>query len=402
MRPLPTSALRAGSLVLAATLLLPTAPANAGAPDSWRVPGQAWVTILGHGYGHGHGMSQYGAEGAARQGLTYREIADFYYPGTKWGTSRGRVTVLISADTSDDVEVLATRGLTLKDTAHTGVTELPDNGATRWRVSVGKSGENLVSFLTERWHRWATLDGEGQFFAAHKPITLVTPAGNRAYRGRLTAAAPAKGSRSRDTINELSLENYLRGVVPLEMPALWSPEAVRAQSVAARTYAAYERNHPHGPHYQLCDTSSCQVYGGYDAEHPASNAAIDATRREVLLSRGKPAFTQFGSSSGGWTSAGSVPYLTAREDPYDDWAGNPVHKWSLRLPDTKIEKAWPAIGNLRRLAVTSRDTHGEWGGRVRSITIAGDQRKVVVSGDTFRSVLGLRSTWLNFKVRNRG
>ena len=402
MRLLPTRVLRAGSLVLAATLLLPTGPANAGAADSWRVPGQAWVTITGHGYGHGHGMSQYGAEGAARRGLSYREIADFYYPGTSWGVAKGRVTVLITSDTSDDLEVLATPGLTLQDLGGEGRTVLPDNGATRWRIRVGKKGVNLVAFRTNRWHRWTTLTGEGRFYAPRKPLTLVTPSGTRAYRGSLTAAAPSSGGRARDTVNSLSLENYLKGVVPLEMPALWSTEAVRAQSVAARTYAAYERNHPHGSTYQLCDTSSCQVYGGYDAEHPASNAAIKATRRDVLLSGGKPAFTQFGSSSGGWTSAGSVPYLAAREDPYDGWAGNPVHDWSVRVPDTTLEKTWPSIGNLQRLAVTSRDSNGDWGGRVRTITIRGDKGKVVVSGDTFRSALGLRSTWLNFKVRSRG
>ena len=63
----------------------------------------------------------------------------------------------------------------------------------------------------------------------------------------------------------LTLESYLKGVVPLEMPATWTPAAVRAQAVAARTYAAYERAHRTGP---MCDTTSCQVYGGYAAEHP--------------------------------------------------------------------------------------------------------------------------------------
>ena len=80
------------------------------------------------------------------------------------------------------------------------------------------------------------------------------------------------------TVNEVRLENYLRGVVPLEIPASWSLPAVQAQAVAARTYAAYERAHPRSSAYQLCDTSSCQVYGGYDAEHPAADRAIAATR----------------------------------------------------------------------------------------------------------------------------
>jgi SpoIID/LytB domain protein len=401
MRLPRTRAIRAVGLLAATLVALPSAPASAVGEGSWAVPSSAWVTIKGHGYGHGHGMSQYGAAGAARQGLTFRQIADFYYPGTSWGRIGGRVAVRISADTTDDLEVLARPGLTLRDGANAPVT-LPDNGASRWRVAVTSTGRNRVSFLTGAWHQWDDLTGEGTFAAGGQPVTLVTPGGRRAYRGQLRAAAVTPGSTSRDTVNVLSLENYLKGVVPLEMPALWGAEAVRAQAVAARTYAAYERAHaPSGRHYQLCDTTSCQVYGGYDAEHPASNDAVTATRRLGLLSGGEPAFTQFASSSGGWTAAGSMPYLPAIRDPYDDWSGNPVHDWSLRVTDAAIERTWPKIGNLTRLAVTARDGNGEWGGRVRSVTVSGNDGKVVVTGDGFRSALGLRSSWLTFSVARR-
>ena len=174
---------------------------------------------------------------------------------------------------------------------------------------------------------------------------------------------------------------------------------MRAQAVAARTYAAYERDHVTGP---LCDTTSCQVYGGFDAEFPASNDAVQATAHEVLLYKGAPAFTQFASSSGGWTSAGSVPYLPAKRDPYDGWAGNPVHSWSTRVSDALIESRWPGIGNLTRITVIRRDGHGEWGGRVESVRLVGRLGGVQVSGDTLRSVLGLRSTWVTFVVTQRG
>ena len=389
------------SLATLVALLLTGAsvgPATA-ADDSWRIPGQAWVTVKGHGYGHGHGMSQYGAEGAARQGLTFREIANFYYPGTTWGRVKGRIRVVISADTTDDLVVEARPGLTLRD-AGTGESQvLPDNGASRWRIALDARGVTRVASFTQRWRRWSTLEGDGAFSVPGGAVTLVTPSGNRQYRGALWSWAPSAGGRARDTLNVLRLEDYLRGVVPLEMPALWSKHAVRAQAVAARTYAAYERAHRSGP---ICDTSSCQVYGGYSAEHPASNAAIDATRRLALRHDGEPAFTQFASSSGGWTSAGSEPYLAAIEDPYDDWSGNPVHDWSVRLTDTRLEQVWPGIGNLRRIAVTQRDGNGDWGGRVRSITLVGDRGRVVVSGDTLRSSLGLRSTWVTFVVKQRG
>jgi stage II sporulation protein D len=382
-------------ILLATVLTLLAAPVHAA--DSWQVPADATITIKGRGYGHGHGMSQYGAEGAARQGLTYRQIAEFYYPGTTWGRAKGRVTVMISADTTDDLVVVPRSGLTVRDTAGTKRIELPDLGARHWRVAVGADGVNRVSYQAgRRWRAWRELDGQGEFAARGNPIELVTPSGRRAYRGQLRIGI-AGGERV--TVNDLTLDNYLRGVVPLEIPASWSPDAVRAQAVAARTYAAYERAHPRSSAYQICDTGSCQVYGGYDAEHPSSNAAIDATRRQVLLSGGEPAFTQFASSSGGWTSAGSMPYLPAQRDPYDGWSGNPVHTWRTTVADDAIERAWPGVGDLRRIVVDRRDGNGTWGGRIVAMTLRGTGGRVQVSGDTFRSVLGLRSTWLTFSVR---
>ncbi|CAB4691840.1 MAG: SpoIID/LytB domain-containing protein [Actinobacteria bacterium] len=384
--------------VAALSLALPAAPAHAAGADRWKVPATATLTLTGHGYGHGHGMSQYGAEGAARQGLSHRQILDFYYPGTTWGRARGRVTVLISGDTSDDLLVRPRSGLSIRDTAGGDPLALPDNGASLWRVAQTADGVTRVAFLTDHWRRFRDLVGDGEFYAGGDPITLVTPSGDQRLRGRLRAVGPSATSSTRDTINDLTLESYLKGVVPREIPASWSPAAVRAQAVAARTYAAYERAHPRTAYYQLCDTTSCQVYGGVDAEYAASNAAVDATAGQVLLADGEPAFTQFASSSGGWTSAGSVPYLAAIEDPYDDWAGNPVHDWTLQLSDARLESAWPAVGDLRTVEVVARDGNGDWGGRVSSLRLSGTGGAVTVTGDTFRSVLGLRSTWFTFRV----
>ncbi|WP_435743636.1 SpoIID/LytB domain-containing protein [Nocardioides sp. SYSU DS0663] len=362
--------------------------------DRWRVARADTVTITGRGYGHGHGMSQYGAEGAARQGLSHRRIVKFYYPGTRWGVSKGRVTVQISADTTDDVEVLPRTRLGITDLTTGERTLLPDNGAKRWRIKRAPDGDLRVSYHARKWRGWRDLAGEGEFYAGGAPITLVTPSGLRPYRGRLRAAVVPGGV---DTVNDLTLESYLKGVVPLEIPATWSPAAVRAQAVAARTYASHERAHPRSTDYQLCDTTSCQVYGGYAAEHPASNAAVDATRRQILTVDGRAAFTQFASSSGGWTSAGSVPYLTAQEDPYDGWAGNPVHTWTTEVETARLERTWPGVGRLQRIEVVARDGNGQWGGRVRTLRLTGSSGTVTVSGDAFRSALGLRSTYLTFK-----
>ena len=375
-------------------------PAQAETVDqSYAMPGTGNVTINGHGFGHGHGMSQYGAEGAARQGKTWREILQFYYPGTSWGTKSGRVRVLISADTTRDVVVGPRSGLRVRDTGNGKDYVVPTNGASRWRLAVS-GARSVVDFKTDRWHRWMTLAGDGAFHAGGQPVTLYYGSSSRQYRGFLKAASPSKGSTDRDTVNSIMVENYLKGVVPLEMPASWRPDAVRAQAVAARTYAAYEMQHPRAGHYQICDTASCQVYGGYTAEHDLSNAAVDATRQVILNSKGTPAFTQFGSSSGGWTSANQFGYLPAKADPYDDWSGNPVHDWSLTVDVARIEKAWPGVGNLKSIKVVTRDGNGQWKGRVWSMklvgTKAGKATSISVSGDSFRSALGLRSTWFSF------
>ena len=356
------------------------------------------VVLSGHGFGHGHGMSQYGAQGAAKQGLTYKQIIDFYYPSTTWSQVTGKVRVLISADTSADVVVAAVPGLRLTDIGAAKTYTLPSpRGVKRWRITVGAGNKSVVDYLTGSWHRWkpggrATLVGDGQF-GAPGPMTLFTPAGTRTYRGALRSASPVKGGRARDTVNVLSMDDYVRGVIPREMPASWQPEAVKAQAVAARTYATWSRDQFPTRYFQICDTSYCQVYGGAGAEDPRSNAAVTATANQILTYDGKPAFAQFSSSSGGWTSAGSVPYLAAKADPYDDYDGNPVHAWTTELGAAKIERAYPAVGTLKGIQVTRRDGNGDWKGRVWTLVLDGSKNDVTVSGDAFRARFGLRSSW---------
>jgi stage II sporulation protein D len=378
---------------------LPAAPAGAVPTDqSYWVPANRSVVLHGHGFGHGHGMSQYGAQGAAKAGLGYRQIIDFYYPKTSWSTVTGNVRVLITSDTTSDVVVGRVDGLTLRDRGTGTAYPLPAvRGATRWRISVGAGSKSVVDYLAGSWHRWkpggrAALAGDGEF-TAPSSLTLHTPSGTRRYRGALRAASPTAGSSVRDTVNVLSMDDYLKGVIADEMPASWHPEAVKAQAVAARTYATWSRSQNPSRYYQICDTTSCQVYGGVVAEDARSTAAVTATARKILTYGGKPAFSQFSSSSGGWTSAGGVPYLTAKADPYDGLGGNPVHEWTETLTAGRIEGAYPSVGTLRRIQVVRRDGNGHWNGRVWTLVLDGTKADVTLSGDSFRSRFGLRSTW---------
>jgi stage II sporulation protein D len=397
---------RALVLVLAAALLggSGAGPATAVATDQrYPVPRDGTYTVLGRGYGHGHGMSQHGAQGAALRGLTHQQILRFYYPGTDLGRSRGKLRVLITADTGADLVVRARRGLQLKDLGSGATYDLPrGQGASRWRLSVDSRNRDVVRWYDGSWHRWrpggdAALAGEGQFSADGRRLTLYLPSGSAQYRGTLRHAIPSAGSTDRNTVNVVGLDDYVRGVVPAEMPASWEPEAVQAQAVAARTYAAWDRAEDKSDYYHICDTTSCQVYKGVAGEHPLGDAAVAATSRQVLRYRGEPAFTQFSASSGGWTTAGSAPYLVAQRDPYDGWSGNAVHTWSVSLSARTIQRSYPSIGRLRRIQVTSRDGNGRWNGRVESMMLVGTRGRAGLTGDDFRVRFGLRSSWFSFR-----
>lgn len=393
-------ALLASVLVLS---VLPAGAASSAAPrkkvEAWATPGATAITLTGHGFGHGHGLSQYGALGAAGQGLTWQQIIEFYYPGTTWSTVGGKIRVLISADTGRDVQVVAKPGLKVTSLARTRTWRLPSVAAKKWRLTAA-GDDTAVQFTRARaWRTWKKIPGEAEFSSVAGLLTLVLPGGRRDYRGTLQSVAPRQGKRQ--TVNKLSMEAYLRGVVPQEVPALWAPAAVSAQSVAARTYAAFERSHPSAGHYDLCDTTQCQVYGGADVEHPAATAAIKATAKQGLSYSGRPAFTQFSASNGGFSSAGSMPYLVSQADPYDGLANPTYSTWTKTIDDTQVEAQWPAIGDLTGIEVTSRDGNGDWGGRVTDMAFIGTTGTARVDGDTVRSYFGLYSDWFTFGVTAR-
>jgi stage II sporulation protein D len=403
----PARLLLAATLTtLASVLLLPALPATASGAEprqkveTWATPGSTAITITGHGYGHGRGLSQYGALGAAQQGLTWQQIDEFYYPGTTWGRIGGKVRVLITADTGRDVQVVAQRGIKVTSLARQRTWRLPPIAAKKWRLVAAGSATAVQFTQGGGWRTWKKVPGEAEFSSVTGLLTLVTPSGRRDYRGTLQSVA-ARQSPQRQTVNRLSMEAYLRGVVPREVPALWEPDAVSAQSVAARTYAAFERAHPSAAHYDLCDTSQCQVYGGADDEHPSADAAIKSTAKQGLFYDGRPAFTQFSASNGGFSAAGSMPYLVAQADPYDGVANPTYSTWTKAIDDTQVEKHWPAIGDLLSIEVTTRDGNGDWGGRVVDMAFIGSTGTARVDGDTVRDYFGLSSDWFTFSVTPR-
>ena len=382
-----------------ATLLVLTAAPATAADDSWEVPHSATITFDGHGYGHGKGLSQYGAQHAASLGTGYREIVRYYYPGTRWGTASGSVRVWISRDLTNDVQVQARSGLTARRTGSAKDWNLAKAKprAQRWRIVPNGDRVSVLQYRSGGWHQFRKVTGQLEFAAGGKPIRLYTADGSTAYRGTLRSVPSSAGNRI--TVNVLPLETYLRGVVPAETYAsTWKQQALRAQAVAARTYAVHERADRRSKVYDLCDTAACQAYGGATREYPTTDTAVRATAREILTYGGEPAFTQFTASSGGWTVDGGEPYLPARQDKWDT-PQDKYHSWTAEFADTEIEAAWPSVGDLQRVEITDRDGHGEWGGRAGAVTLTGSGGTVTMRGSEFSGRLGLASPWLTLTVR---
>lgn len=146
-------------------------------------------------------------------------------------------------------------------------------------------------------------------------------------------------------INELSLPYYLDGVVPLEIGTTDTPfEALKAQAVAARTYALNNTKHQdYG--FNLCNSTCCQVYGGYDVENLATNNAIKATEGMVVTYGGELAQLFYFASSGGITASSQnvwsskIPYLQSVEDPYEQ-----TRHWSYTFTAEEISNHLKLMG----------------------------------------------------------
>jgi stage II sporulation protein D len=344
-------------LVLLVALLLP-APAAAATRD---------FVVAGYGWGHGVGMSQYGAEGYALHGWSARQILAHYYPGTT-----------LVREAPQDVRVLLAEG--------------------RARVTVGARSRFLVrdahgKTLRLRGRRTLTaalrLGGRG----LASPVRIVPGASplsldGRGYRGALVLYR--EGS-TLQVVNEVPLERYLRGVVPWEMPHDWAPQALRAQAVAARSYAVATLDP--GGRYDIVSDARDQMYGGIAAETDPTNLAVGATSGLVVTWQGKVALTYYSSTSGGRTEAVAdafgvpqVPYLVAVADPYDGLS--PHHRWGpFRFRPAALARRL-GVPAIDRLAVERNAS-----GRVSDLVVHWRNGTRRLTGGEVEHLLSLPSTW---------
>lgn len=236
-------------------------------------------------------------------------------------------------------------------------------------------------------------------------VTLNTGASTGRYRGNMEFQAE---NGKLTVINELNIEDYLCGVVPVEAYATWPAEALKAQAVAARNFAMRRVETTRGQSYSLTNDITTQVYGGYDVETPATNQAVKETSGLIMLCQGKLIDAFFHSSSGGCTEnsedvwSGALPYIKGKADPYgknpslDCWQKD----YTVAELIEKLGKKGYRFKKITDIDELARTTSGQ---RVQRIAVKGldlngkPLRVEIFNADNVRIALGLNSALFTLK-----
>jgi len=217
------------------------------------------------------------------------------------------------------------------------------------------------------------------------------------YRGRIEVF---RGERGLFVVNEQPLEEYVRGVVKVEVGEDWPIEALKAQAVAVRTYAVYNILRNKDGLFHVASSTLSQVYRGNQPD-PDVEDAVNATRGEILTYDGKPINAMYHSTSGGITElpeevfGRSYPYLRSVRT---DCSTSPYYIWERRFSRNELEKAF-GVDEILNIDVISLTRTG----RASEVKIYGRRGSRVMKAQDIRKILGwkrLPSTWFTITVKD--
>ena len=218
------------------------------------------------------------------------------------------------------------------------------------------------------------------------------------YQGTLEVFINPLGSPV--IVNELSLETYLKGVVPNELSAKGPSrlEALKALTVAARTFAFYSLGQNASRGFDLYADNRSQVYRGARSEQLISNRAIDQTRGTIATYRNQAIVAFYSSTCGGVTAdykeafqKPGIPYLKGGAHCPDH--SSPYSSWEELIQISRIQRNLDRVAGVGRLKKLESLQKSRWG-RTVEMRFVGDQDEKVLKGLAIRSALGLKSNWI--------
>ncbi|MGH8930533.1 MAG: SpoIID/LytB domain-containing protein [Egibacteraceae bacterium] len=386
--------------------------------DTWEASGD--FVFAGHGYGHGTGMSQFGAQGAAKLGCDADTILETYYPRASVERAESPPHVIVGlAQAARTVTVEAVSGTIQWELCGPAddCEDLPveQEAGTNWRVMVHDDASyEIVEAEQTQWTgggarqllraRLSEEDGDDQ--VVRLPLT-----GARYRWGILqldSMADPKNLAKMVVTLDMLSVEHYLRGIA--EVPTSWPAEALRAQVIAARSYAVSRVERGLRPECgcHMYPTTSDQVYRGFEqeiADQPRGHGwveAVEATEGAVLRFKGRTVTAYYSSSHGGHSESGAFrfglddPVLRPVDDSRWDLASdNPLRSWAVSFSADALGRA-AGVGRAKTIELLEPlgsagrvgDPRQGYGG----VRIEGTTGTVTLSGESLRRALGMRST----------
>ncbi len=363
----------------------------------------AGFTFVGRGWGHGRGMGQYGALGyAVDHGWSTPQILNHYYSPATLATNAGNpeMSVELLAHTGKDVRIQA------------GAIYVNGGGTGNTTVRLVRNGSSIDWYAggscNGPWTKKGTVTGTAKVTTTGSRVLKVCKASSTdesgtQYRGRIDVKVV---SGVQYAVNVLDTQDYLRSVVPSEMPASWANQgggkgmqALQAQAVAARSYALAGGARTSGA--KTCDTTACQVYSGMatvsatgavtSKENSLSDTAVANTNGWVMRLGNAIARTEFSSSTGGYTAGGT---FAAVPDAGDAVSLNPNRVWTTTLKASDVAKKL-GVGTITSMEVTARNGLGSDGGRVAKVTVKSGSSTTTFTGDQVRTKLGLKSDWFS-------
>jgi SpoIID/LytB domain protein len=383
------------------------------------------VTFYGKGLGHGIGLSQWGAqgwaEGATGPRLSGEQILAKYFPGADLVSlpSAPQFRVLISAPATGCVGRTIGEVATMSSEGGMSLVNDADPTAVYARTA---SGDALRASRSGAGVVVSDVRSGRVVYAGRDPVTVVPTQAwdpisivekGLAYRGNLQLQTVA----GRFTVVDyVAPDDYMRGSLPGEMLPFWEVEALKAQAVTGRTYAAWKQSSSSERAWDVRDDTSDQCYGGHTAETERTSDAVEATAGQFLFYDGQPIRAMYSAAHGGasenpgcvfnairvddtWGCADGWPYLTVVQDPaelaaYDKRGPNHLDElWSKHFSGSEIraqivEDYGVDIGRFVSIAFNESP-----GGRPISVVVRGSARSVDLNGDQFlRTTLGLPST----------
>ena len=228
------------------------------------------------------------------------------------------------------------------------------------------------------------------------------------YRNAVQILKNPAGSLT--VVNEIDVEEYLKGVLPWEANPEWSEEALKAQAVASRTYAIFENLKNREFPFTLSSDVGSQVYAGRNIEKPSTNRAVEKTRGEILTYGGKIFPAYFHSTCGGRTTRTEFqfkvephPSLEGVDCPYCQ--GSKFYRWrqefSAEEIRSRLAKKKTVTGRIQSLAPDRIDPSG----RPRFFVVRHEEGEVSVPANDFRLAVGpdrMRSTQVKITPKEGG